>query len=247
MALRVLSENWRPHRGAALAVLALLLASMAGCQSSGPPAATTNQAIETAADLLGALRAAGVRVDPAGEAVPRFGAGGASYKIDGQVVDVYAFPDSASRRTAGSEISADGRSFQGNPEPGLSNPHLWGIGRLLVLYDGDAGGTILLLSGLLGDPMTAPPSQTDEPFPPAVAAAVEAVASDQMVAPQEVAVIRFESARWADGCLGLGGPDETCSSAAVDGWLVELRVHGESLQVRTDELGTKVRWKSMGG
>lgn len=224
----------------------VMLASLAGCQGGRPPGPSstpTSPAIETTADLLRALEAAGVQVNPAGGAVRRFGVEGASYMVDGQAVDVYAFPDSASRKTAGSEISADGRSFQGSPSPGLANPHLWGIGRLLVLYDGDSGGTILLLSGLLGDPMTAQPSQTDEPFPPAVAAAVEAVANEQQVAPQEVVVVRFESAQWTDGCLGLGAPDETCRAGPIDGWLIELQVHAEVLQVRTDELGSIVRWR----
>lgn len=231
---------------AVLIALAVMLPGLAGCQSGGPAgtsATPTTQAIETTADLVKALRAAGVQVDPAGGAESRFGVDGAAYRIDGQVVDVYAFPDSASRRTAASEVSGDGRSFQGSPSPGLSNPHLWGIGRLLVLYDGDNGGTILLLSGLLGDSMTAPPSATDEPFPPAVAAAVQAVAEKLQVAPQEVGVSRFESTKWPDGCLGLGAPDEACSPGPVDGWLIELQVHGERLQIRTDELGLTVRLK----
>lgn len=46
---------------------------------------------------------------------------------------------------------------------------------------------------------------------------------------------------WSDGCLGLGGPAESCLAALVEGYRIELEVDGETYVYRTDRDGASVR------
>ncbi len=89
---------------------------------------------------------------------------------------------------------------------------------------------LLLLNGLLGDPLTAQPEGPEEPYPPAVAAAMVAWAESQDVDPADVEVVGYAAAEWLDGCLGLPAAGESCAPGTVRGWVVELRA-GEGLGV----------------
>jgi hypothetical protein len=229
----------------------LLSLFAAGCSASTSPTATQAVPaavgpIETTKDLLAALtQASGVVVSMAGEAEPHFGVSGEIIHVGSQSIEVYAFPDSAGRATAQSEIDLQGRTFQGRPLQGWVNPRIWGAGRLLVVYDGEQGGTFLLLSGLLGDPLTAAPAAPgpDEPYPPALSAALMAVAQAEGVDPGQIEVVSYSAATWPDGCLGLPGGGDSCDPGQIQGWQVTLKVGDVTFDVRTDELGGRVRWR----
>lgn len=47
------------------------------------------------------------------------------------------------------------------------------------------------------------------------------------VSVSEVGIERYSRETWNDGCLGLGGPAESCLAALTEGWQVEA-VHVES-------------------
>ncbi|MEK7604610.1 MAG: hypothetical protein AAB442_02340 [Patescibacteria group bacterium] len=46
---------------------------------------------------------------------------------------------------------------------------------------------------------------------------------------------------WNDGCLGLGGPAESCLQALVPGFRVEMLAQGKTYLYRTDKTGVVVR------
>jgi len=73
------------------------------------------------------------------------------------------------------------------------------------------------------------------------AAAVAQLAQKLGVAETEIEVISFEQTEFSDGCLGLGGPAESCLQVITPGWLVMLGAQGEVYEVHTDESGEQVR------
>ncbi len=75
----------------------------------------------------------------------------------------------------------------------------------------------------------------------AAAAAQEFLADQLGVALGDVQVISTEHVEFSDGCLGLGGPDESCLQAITPGWLVMLDVAGQQYEAHTDETGQQVR------
>ncbi len=231
---------------------AFFIGSLIGGCASPPSLAPTQAAltamppIETTDNLIAALALAtdeSVRVE--GAAQPQFGVTGEIIQVAGEAVAVYAFPDSASRATAQSEIDPQRLTFQGQPLAGWQHPRIWSVGRLLVVYDGSQGGTFLVLSGLLGDPMMADASAPgpDEPYPPAVSAAIGALAQAEAVDPGQIEVLSYSAATWSDGCLGLPSEGDSCAPGAVSGWQVKLKVGGATFEVRTDDLGQRVRWR----
>lgn len=212
--------------------------------TQAPP--TEMPPIETTGNLIAALSlATGESVPVKGDAQPQFGVTGEIIQVAGEAVAVYAFPDSASRATAQSEIDPQRLTFLGQPLAGWQHPRIWGVGRLLVVYDGSQGGTFLLLSGLLGDPLpaeTLTPGQ-DEPYPPAVSAAIGALAQARGVDPGQIELLSYSAATWPDGCLGLSSGGDACAPGDVQGWQVNLKVDGVKFELRTDDLGQRVRWR----
>jgi len=75
----------------------------------------------------------------------------------------------------------------------------------------------------------------------AVGAAQEILAGELGVALGDVQVVSVEPVEFSDGCLGLGGPDESCLQAITPGWLIMVDVAGQSYEVHTDETGQQVR------
>lgn len=86
----------------------------------------------------------------------------------------------------------------------------------------------------------APPASGDEAAE-AVAAARSWLAERLGVSIEAVAVVSSERREWSDGCLGLGGPAESCMAMMVPGWRVELEASGRRYEVRTDATGAVVR------
>jgi hypothetical protein len=76
----------------------------------------------------------------------------------------------------------------------------------------------------------------------AITASAAAVLADQLgVAPDTITVVSAEQTEFSDGCLGLGGPDESCLQAITPGWIVILSANGQEYEVHTDETGVNVR------
>ena len=75
----------------------------------------------------------------------------------------------------------------------------------------------------------------------ASAAVQEFLAAEMGVALGDVQVLSAEKTEFTDGCLGLGGPEESCLQAITPGWLVTVSVNGQEYVAHTDETGTQVR------
>jgi hypothetical protein len=86
-----------------------------------------------------------------------------------------------------------------------------------------------------------------EPLPPTgdlpsgVEAARQALAERLGVSVDEIEVVNYEQVDWSDGCLGLGGPAESCLAAITPGYAVTLEANGEQYNYRTDLEGLAVR------
>ncbi|MEX5220209.1 MAG: hypothetical protein NW701_20515, partial [Nitrospira sp.] len=79
-------------------------------------------------------------------------------------------------------------------------------------------------------------------LPEAIQAAVWAqVAQILGLGDVEIEVISVEHTEFSDGCLGLGGPAESCLQVITPGWLIMLSVQGQVYEVHTDESGEQVR------
>jgi len=219
----------RPWR--ALLCLGLIAALAAACT---PPPEPEGPDIETAEDLLAALRQAGVEIEETAMPAldPELGRG--SVLILGPArIEVYEADSEAAQRAALQALLQQ--------MPGVSTPNLWGRGRVVVIYDGLDGATIALLSGLLGDSVNLVAPAQDEPYPPAVASSIGWLADAEDVDPGEVMVEAFEAAEWPDACLGLAGALEACAAVITPGWRVTLRIGDAAYVLRSDELGTRIR------
>lgn len=222
-----------------LLILAMCLI-LSACKSDSPP---TPYPIESEADFLEALDAAGAEVaDTALVGWIQFGIGRA-FQVNQALVYVYEYEDSSLAEAVIDQLADDGTSLGGSELPWQHNPHIWQKGRVIVTYDGSDGGLILLLNGLMGDFVNRETLATDEPYPPAVAVVIAKFLDLRQLEPGEIEVQHFEPATWPDGCLGMPGPDESCTEAQVPGWLITLRIGEESLQVHTDQFGEEVRWE----
>src|SRR3990172_480636 len=172
----------RPWR--ALLCLGLIAALTAACN---PPPEPEGPRIETAQDLLAALRQAGVDFEetamPAPD--PELGRGSVVY-LGPARIEVYEADSEAAQRAALRALLQQ--------MPGVSTPNLWGRGRVVVIYDGLDGPTIALLSGLLGDSVNLVAPAQDEPYPPAVASAIGWLAQETGAEPGAVAVESFAAA-----------------------------------------------------
>lgn len=73
------------------------------------------------------------------------------------------------------------------------------------------------------------------------AAAMAQLAAELGLAESDVTVLSAEETEFTDGCLGLGGPAESCLQAITPGWLVMLSANGQEYEVHTDATGQQVR------
>ncbi len=232
-------DQSRPPRATISRWITLLLLFLAACATETRPA---GPGIEALADLEAALAEAGVPGTQAPDAgAPEFGTVGQGLLVGNAPVQIYEYGSVVRRRLVSDTIRAGGYLVSGEPVEWPAPPNIWIAGRLIVVYPGVDGGTILLLSGLLGDPLTAGTPAIDEPYPPAVLAAIGAAAEATGALPQDVQVISYEAQDWPNSCLGLPGPDEMCAEAIVPGWIVRLNVGGTQVVFRVDGVGAELR------
>jgi len=73
------------------------------------------------------------------------------------------------------------------------------------------------------------------------AAAVSQLATELGMAESDITVVSAEETEFSDGCLGLGGPAESCLQALTPGWTIMLNAGDQTYEVRTDATGEQVR------
>lgn len=227
------------HRVAFWLWAAFCLASCVGPVTAGT---ATPAGFQSGADLIAALQSAGAQTSETEKMpVSTFGAPGRVWQVGQAEIQVFTFPGAAEREVVSQTIPPDAHSVNDQAVDWADKPNIWASGRLIVVYVGTDGGTILLLSGILGDPLTQPAGEQGGPYPPAVAAAIAAVAQENKVDPGVIEVALYEAAQWPDTCLGLPGPGEACAQHVTSGWRIQLRVNGQTVVMRSDDIGAVLR------
>lgn len=216
------------------------LVALLGLTACTPSKPDTLSSVE---DLAALLHGAGATVTEMATLAPStFQVGsGQTLQVNGQLLHVYPYGNEEEARAVAEQIQTSSVEL---PWPGRVSA--WQAGRLLVFYPGTDGGVLLLLTGLLGDPLTPSPEGPAEPYPPAVAAAIAAWAEAQGLDPARIEVVSYLPAEWMNGCLGLPAAGESCAPGKVSGWVVGLRAGDLSGQAHTDALGTQVRLAPIG-
>ena len=108
-------------------------------------------------ELVDMLRAAGATVEPSGTVEqPFFEVSGQLIKVNGADVQVFEFPDEATRETVSSLITPEGQPNPTSIVDWVDQPNFWAKGRIIVLYVGKDQAVIDRLSQVMGDPITTP-------------------------------------------------------------------------------------------
>lgn len=81
----------------------------------------------------------------------------------------------------------------------------------------------------------------DLPVEPAAAVARKDLATKLSIDEKSIVILQITDTTWNDGCLGLGGPAESCLQALVPGFKVEMLAKGKTYFYRTDKIGTTIR------
>lgn len=81
----------------------------------------------------------------------------------------------------------------------------------------------------------------DLPVEPAADLARKDLASKFSVEEKSIVIMQITEMTWSDGCLGLGGPAESCLQALVPGFRVEMLAKGKTYFYRTDKTGASIR------
>jgi len=115
--------------------------------------------------------------------------------------------------------------------------------------DADAPGSNIPSSSAEGDAsvVVSDASTADEmndgldSLPDAIASTVKADLREE-IGDTSLQIGRYSRETWSDGCLGLGGPAESCLAALTEGWQVEvIDSTGKSYFYRTDLDGNQIR------
>lgn len=81
----------------------------------------------------------------------------------------------------------------------------------------------------------------DLPVEPAAAVARKDLATKLSVNEKSIVILQITEMEWTDGCLGLGGPAESCLQALVPGFKVKMLAQGETYIYRTDKTGATIK------
>ena len=120
-----------------------------------PPGASHGNEIGGYIELVDKLRAAGATVEPNSTVEqPFFEVSGQMIKIDGADVQVFEFPDEATRESVSSLITPEGQPNPTSIVDWVDQPNFWAKGQIIVLYVGKDQSVIERLSQVLGDPIT---------------------------------------------------------------------------------------------
>jgi hypothetical protein len=104
-----------------------------------------------AQSLAGALKARGLKVEPAGEVTqPFFSVEGRAFDVEGDNVQVFRYPTEAAAKRDSAGISPDGSGSATSMASWVGTPHFYRKGRLIVLHVGDDIKVSAALRTLLG-------------------------------------------------------------------------------------------------
>lgn len=81
----------------------------------------------------------------------------------------------------------------------------------------------------------------DLPVEPAAAIARKDLSTKLSISEKSIVILQITDTEWTDGCLGLGGPAESCLQALVPGFKVEMLANGKSYFYRTDKTGESIK------
>lgn len=222
-------------------ILALSLALViCACGRTGT---TQEQRYESIDDLLSALADAGAEVVTIGLNSPLFDVDSRAVMLNREKSELYEFENVDERERGVIHLQALLEQDWKDTADELSSARIWSHDRLIVVYFGRDGGTILLLSGLLGDPLQKPALAEDEPYPPAIPAAIHALAEAKGEDPSLIQVLSYTFVVWSDGCLEYPHPDEDCTQALTSGWRILLQLGDQEIEIHSDEMGGKIRWR----
>lgn len=137
----------------------VLLIVAAGCgpligmlvdnQSGG--AAVSSGGVTDYASLVDSLRAAGLRVEPAGEVdQPFFSVSGLVFSVPGGDVQVFEYDSNEAAQADAGQIAPDGNPIGPTMITWIAPPHFYRAGRLLVLYLGSDSQVMAALEATLG-------------------------------------------------------------------------------------------------
>jgi hypothetical protein len=197
---------------------------------------------ESIEDILNALEDAGAEVVTISLNSPLFDVDSRGVMLNGEKTELYKFENADERERSVIHLQALLEDAWKNTADELSSARIWSHDRLIVVYFGRDGGTTLLLSGLLGDPLQKTGLAEDEPYPPAVPAAIHALAEAKGEDPSLINVLSYTFVTWSDGCLEYPHPDEECTQALISGWSILLQLGDQEFEVHSDEMGGKIRW-----
>lgn len=195
----------------------------------------TSRSIRGPAALEQALRDAGLVVERQQLSTDESGAAVHRWQVEGEPLLI--MEGDFSRFVAAGDVLTD---MVG------SGALIWSTPEMSVAYAGSNGGVRLVLDALLGDPRDQVVPDQDEPYPPAVLAALRQVAETYERGPGELEVLRFEERVWPDGCLGLTREpgSNACTLAEESGWLIDIRLEGAIIRVRSNTLGSVIKLES---
>jgi hypothetical protein len=226
----------RSYSGPLRILCLVLLGVLPAC--GGAPASPV-RAITSGEELERALRQAGADIEEARGELLIPSVPGKMLRVNGellQIGDLDPEDDVIEAALQESAVPTDRRAV----------PLIWIGSGWFAVYDGQDGGLILLLSGLLGDPLHAAPDAVEEPFPPAVPFAMRALAAAKSRTPQEIRVLSYQPAVWPDACLGLGESGEACAPVETPGWLIQVVLGEKTYDLHSDEAGATIRWSEPG-
>jgi hypothetical protein len=222
-------------------ILALsLVLVICACGRIGTPQAQPYESID---ELLSALEDAGAEIVTMSLDAPLFDVDSQAVMLNEKKSELYEFENADERERGVIHLQALLEDAGKNMADKLSSVRIWSHDRLIVVYFGRDGGTILLLSGLLGDPLQKPGLAEDEPYPPAVPAAIHALAEAEGEDPSLIKVLSYTYVEWSDGCLEYPHPDEVCAQVLTSGWRILLQLGDQEIEIHSDEMGGEIRWR----
>ncbi len=107
-------------------------------------------------DLLGALRASGAKVEPAGDVtIPFFSVKGHLIRVNGNDVQVFEFddPNTAAAQLVALQSAATSQA-EGTRTPS-PEPHIYKKGRIIVVYVGNDKNVQSMLGSIMGNQINA--------------------------------------------------------------------------------------------
>lgn len=225
--------------GRRILALSLVLAVCA-CGRIGTPQEQTYESID---DLLNALEDAGAEIVIVALDAPLFDVDSQAIMLNGEESELYEFENADERERGVIHLQTLLEDVRKNTAEELLSARIWSHDRLVVVYFGRDGGTTLLLSGLLGDPLQKPGVAEDEPYPPAVPAAIHAFAEAKGEDPSLIKVLSYSFVEWSNGCMEYPHTDEICMQALIPGWRILLQLGDQEIEIHSDEMGGEIRWR----